>query len=379
MLNSAAGRILRQDIIADRDSPAESCSAMDGIAICFSAWASGCREFRVSGTQKAGIPQLFLNDPQACMEVMTGALIPKGSDTVIPVESLMLKGGAAVVQLGIAVQSGQFVRNRGKNFHAGDVLLKQGTILNPFSIGVCASSGQTEVRVNALPRIAFVETGDEVVPYSGPVLAHQVRSQNAPSVEAVLVKHGFTRNIFTRVQDDEELLRAALENLLAGQDILLLSGGVSMGQYDFGPRVLAGLGVKTVFHHVSQRPGKPLWFGLTPEGKPVFGLPGNPVSTLVCLYRYVLPFLYYSAGLPQPLAEFVLLAEDYDNSLDLTVFRPVKFSSDERAPALKSLLSYSGSDDTLPFSVSSGFVEIPAQTQVRKGQDPLRYIRWALV
>ena len=377
-LTLADGRILQSDIVADRDSPAENCSAMDGIAMCSSAWERGAREFRVLGVQKAGAPQSVLTDTQACFEVMTGALIPKGSDTVIPVESLAVKNGTAVVHPGTGVRPKQFVRHKGKNFRAGDVLLKKGMRLNPFAIGVCASAGYTAVLLNALPRIAFVETGDEITPFSGPVLAHQVRSQNAPSVETALRRNGFKENVFFRVKDDEALLQETLADLLAGYDMVLLSGGVSMGQYDFGPRVLERLGVKPLFHKVCQRPGKPLWFGVSPEGKPVFGLPGNPVSTLVCLYRYVLPYLLDSAGVSATGCELVRLAEDYDNSLDLTVFLPVKPCPFENFPDGKSVLPCRGSDDTLPFSVASGFVEVPAKSFIRKRADPVLYRPWTL-
>ncbi len=378
-LEKAGGRILREDIFADRDSPAESCSAMDGVAIPMSSWKKGQREFRILGTQRAGVPRVSLPDASCCYEVMTGALIPRGYDCVVPVEDIVIRGGRAVVPGKLSLKKHQYIRSKGKNFHQQDLLIPQGTVLAPPQVALAASVGKTTVLTAEPPAIAFIGTGDEVVSCDRPVLAHQVRSANVRAVGAALSQHGFTRNTSFHLPDNYAVIRSRVKKILADHDVVIFSGGVSMGKYDYIPKVLQELGVKTVFHKVSQRPGKPLWFGLTGKSQPVFGLPGNPVSTLICTYRYVLPFLLRCAGAAHTQEDLTLLEDSCENESELTFFFPVDKSSDPKIPLYKRIIPYRGSDDILSLTRSAGFVEIPARTAIAAGKDPVRFFPWALI
>ena len=163
-------------------------------------------------------------------------------------------------------------------------------------IAVAASAGMARVRVSSQPAIMIVSTGDELVEPGDPIAEYQVRRSNAYAVSAALRRRGFGRVGDDHVPDDEGLLHERLALHLTTHEVVILSGGVSMGRFDLVPKVLAQLGVQQIFHNIAQRPGKPMWFGIGPQGQSVFGLPGNPVSTLVCLIRYVIPAIAEAMG-----------------------------------------------------------------------------------
>ncbi len=182
------------------------------------------------------------------------------------------------------------VHRRGSDARQGALLLQAGRRLNAPEIAVAAGAGMPRIRVSAQPTIIVVSTGNELVEPGEPIEAHQVRRSNAYGIVTALRQRGFLRIADDHLADDLEQLRRRLRVHLDTHDVLILSGGVSMGQFDFVPQALEELGVKQVFHKVAQRPGKPMWFGIAPSGSAVFALPGNPVSTLmVCLARYVVP------------------------------------------------------------------------------------------
>src|SRR6202034_1566317 len=163
-------------------------------------------------------------------------------------------------------------------------------------IAIVASAGLASVRVSRQPRIMVASTGDELVEPGEPIAQHQVRRSNAYAVVAALMGHGFQEVENDHILDDETMLRERLTRHLAESDALILSGGVSKGKFDFVPKILKELGVEEVFYQVAQRPGMPMWFGVAPQGCAVFGLPGNPIATLVCLVRYVVPALTIAMG-----------------------------------------------------------------------------------
>ncbi len=255
-------RVLAEDIAADRDQPPFDRVTMDGIAIAGRDWESGVRAFEIAGTQGAGAPQLALGGPARCVEVMTGAMLPRGADTVVPVERIARNAGTATVEPRATVNSGQYVHPRGSDRRAGELLLAAGTRIGPPEMAVLASAGRATVAVAALPRVAIVSTGDELVDVDEPLAEYQIRSSNDRAIEASLVRTRLARVTRTRLRDDAATLRTELAKLLAGADVLVLSGGVSMGQFDLVPGVLGELGARRVFHRVPQRPGKPLWFGV---------------------------------------------------------------------------------------------------------------------
>ena len=308
-LSAAAGRVLREHVAADRDFPPFDRATMDGIAVNSASFLRGFRNFPVEGLQKAGSPALLLRSRNGCLEITTGAVMPKGCDCVIPVEYVAMDGRVARANDEFQARPGVNVHRKGSDARKGDILLRSGCRLLPAQIAVAASVGKSRILVSKTPAIAVVGTGDELVEINRPVKPFQIRRSNTCALAAGLALSGYTRVKRFHIRDDQKKLRAGLKKILAKYDVVILSGGVSMGKLDFVPRVLKQLGVAVLFHKVRQRPGGPLLFGKTADGKPVFGLPGNPVSTQICLYRYVLPYLNKAIGLAPRATDYAVLSE----------------------------------------------------------------------
>ena len=353
------GAVLRENIYAERDQPPFDRVAMDGIAISSAALAGGVRSLRIAGTQPAGAPQMALDRPDHCIEVMTGAVLPRGCDCVVPVEQIEVTNGSARLMESTRVAPDLNVHKRGSDSRQGDLLVAAGARLRAAEIAVAASAGMARVRVSNRPAIMVVSTGDELIDPGEPIADFQVRRSNAYGIAAMLRARGFVRVGDDHLPDDAELLGKQLRLHLDTHDALVLSGGVSMGRFDLVPQALSELGVREVFHHVSQRPGRPMWFGIGPQGQSVFGLPGNPVSTLVCLTRYVLPALDQAMGLKPAAAEKIALAAAVEHAPPLTGFLPVKLEIDDWGRPWATPRPTNGSGDFTALVGTDGFVELP--------------------
>jgi molybdopterin molybdotransferase len=360
-LDKAVGRVLADTIRAERDEPPFDRATMDGIAIAHADWASGTRRFRVLGVQAAGAPPLALARPGDCVRIMTGAACPPGADTIVPVERLEIQGTEATINAS-EISARQFIHVRGSDGRRGAALLAPGMRLGPAEIAVLAGAGRAEVSVASVPRIAAISTGDELVDPGEPVEPFQIRSSNDFAIEASLHRSGLATITRTRLKDDPATMLAAVRALHESHDALILSGGVSMGEFDFVPGVMKSLGAELVFHRIRQKPGRPMWFGVSGAQKPIFALPGNPVSTLVCLTRYVAPALRCSAGLPDARPERVRLTERVEGPADFTYFLPVKLSSSDEGVALAEPRPTNTSGDFVSLAGTDGFVELPAGT-----------------
>ncbi len=355
-LEEAVGRTLRADVRAERAGPPFDRVAMDGIAFRYEEWEAGRRVYRVLGTQAAGAVPHPVPQADACLEIMTGAALPQGLDTVVPVEQIRLEDGMAMVQPGVTVLRGQHVHQAGADYGEGEVLLPAGRRLAPADIAVAASAGRATLCVSVRPRIAVVSTGDELVDPGLPILGHQIRRSNPYGIVAALHARGFSHARIVRVRDAAADLTDALTDLLQQVDVLILTGGVSAGRFDHVPDVLTSLGVHPHVQGIYQKPGKPLWFGTAATGVPVFGLPGNPVSTLVCLYRYVLPALRFASG-EAPTAPRVRVADPLPAfRREFTGFQAVNLVPE--APGTVRLAPGNGSGDDASLAGTDGFVEI---------------------
>lgn len=372
---AAAGRILAETVHAERDQPPFDRVTMDGIAIRFRDWESGMRRFEIAATQAAGAAPTVCG-PGRCIEIMTGAMLPEGADTIIPVERIELVDGAALVASDAAVEAGQFIHRRGSDRRAGDVVLEPGLRLGPAEIAVLASAGRSRVAVAALARVAVISTGDELVDLDEPIAPFQIRSCNDLAVAASLEGAGLARATRARLKDDRDRILAAVRTLHAENDAVILSGGVSMGQFDFVPDVLEALGCEPVFHRINQKPGRPMWFGMSRDGKPIFALPGNPVSTLLCATRYVLPAFRQAAGLPPGAPEWVSLADDVRSPQGLTYFVPVKLSWSENGVETAKPRPTNTSGDFATLANTDGFVELPPGRTVHPRGTIGRLYRW---
>jgi molybdopterin molybdotransferase len=332
---------------------------MDGIAIASEAARRGLRRFAVQATQAAGAPPLTLANAESVIEVMTGASLPWGTDCVIPLEHYVLDQG--VVMLTGPVNDTPFrnVQRRGEDGRHGTLMLEAGTLLGAPEIAIAASAGLARVRVSSQPAFMVISTGDELVEPGEPIAGHQIRRSNTYAVIAALRARGFDRVSNDHLLDEEAMLSDRLSLHLATHEVLILSGGVSMGRFDLVPKVLQSLGVRQVFHRVAQRPGKPLWFGIGPRGQAVFGLPGNPVSTLICLVRFVIPAIIIAMGTRRPAAERIGLAKSVHFDLPLAYFLPVVVQIDEWGRPWASPRPTNTSGDFLSLIGTDGFVELP--------------------
>lgn len=352
--------MLAAPIVADRDQPPFNRVAMDGIAIDYTAYAAGQRVFPVAWLQAAGAEPRPLTDPAQCVEIMTGAALPAGVSTVIRYEDLVREGDA--FRLPDGLPDGKAIHQRGKDITAGRELCAAGRRIGPAELGMLATCGYGTVSVVRQPKIAVVATGNELVPVNDQPLPHQIRMSNVYQLAQLLEGEGAVTTVH-HFPDEVEALRTNLEACLLINDLVVLSGGVSKGKLDFVPGVLADLGVEKLFHGVAQRPGKPLWCGRRKQTV-VFGLPGNPASSLNCLLAYVLPFVRRQFGLPER-PQFARLTEDVTFKPDLTLFQLVGLHSDpETGLLLATPTKHQGSGDATSLLRSDGFLELPAGREV---------------
>lgn len=371
-----AGAVLRESITATRDQPPFDRVTMDGIAFAFDSWQEDRGSFRIAGTQAAGAAPLTLNDPGDCIEVMTGAMLPIGCDCVVPVENIEVRAGIAQLRDDAPAPVRNLnVHARGIDSRLGDLLLASGCRLGPAEVAVIASNGQSHVLVTRAPKIVVISTGDELVEPGQPLRDWQISRSNVYAVLASLRRHGYTALSQDHVADDLETLRTRLREHLETHDVMILSGGVSMGRFDYVPQVLQELGVRVVFHKVAQRPGKPLWFGVGAGGQTVYALPGNPVSTLVCLTRYVLPGLLAAQGASPADVETIALAQSYEVKATLAVFLPVKLAQDVVGQCAAPHPTH-GSGDFTSLMGTIGFVELPPGPRVVAEDMSLPLYRW---
>jgi molybdopterin molybdotransferase len=350
-LQKAVGRVLRENIISDRDQPPFNKSLADGIGISFDTWQKGQRTFNVETIIPPGKAPKPLKNISNCVHIMTGAVVPKGCDCVIPIEQIHLEGDTAQAKDWTMIKKHQFIRHQAADGKKGEILLKSGCRLWAPHIGIAASVGKVKIKVSILPKIAMVS-----------IKKYQTRLSNSYAVQALLNQAQLGDVQIFHLRDNQKLMLQSIKNVLKKFDVLILSGGVSMGEFDYVPKVLNQLGIKQSFHKVSQKPGKPFWFGLTQKGKPVFALPGNPVSTQICAYRYVIPYLKKASGL-EVKQEFIPVLDRVNIQSDLTHFLPV---ADGR------LIAISSSGDFASLAQADGFIEYESH----KAQNLWPYFSW---
>ena len=293
-LENGVGRILAAPITADRAIPPYNRVMMDGIAISFDRFNQGQRSFAIAGTQAAGMPPLTLTDPQQCIEVMTGAILPHGCDCVIKIEDIRVESQTAQLSPSCSASSGQHIHAQGSDKQQADALVNSSSLLAPPELAIAASVGQTELTVIREPKILLITTGDEVIPPAETPLPHQIRRSHASAICSSITSQQLGKVENVHVPDTANALESSLKSALKEYDVILLTGGISMGKYDYVAPVMDTLVGAPLFHGIAQRPGKPFafWSGETP----VFALPGNPVSVMACLARYLLPSLRKMRG-----------------------------------------------------------------------------------
>jgi len=287
-LEEVVGLTLTEDVHASMDIPAFPQSSMDGYAFSFKDWQRN-KKLKVVGEVAAGNHEVYNLSTGNAVRIFTGAAVPAGADTVIMQEKVKVENGEMVIE-DEALQLGNSIRNKGSEIKAGALALEKETALSPAAIGFLAGIGIARVNVYPNPSISIIITGNELE-QPGKALQHgQVYESNSFALKAVLQQLQIIDVKIHYASDKPEVLTDTLKKALVQSDVVLLTGGVSVGDYDFVLQAATSCGVEKLFHKIKQRPGKPLYFGKK-ENKLVFGLPGNPSSVLTCFYQYVIPAL----------------------------------------------------------------------------------------
>ncbi len=292
-LSQALGRVLAEAVVSTIDLPAWDNSAMDGFAV---RWADLPGRLRVLETVAAGAVPQFPVEKGTATRIMTGAPVPAGADAVVMVEES--EGEGEEVSFRRQPREGQHIRRKGSDLQAGTVVLQPGTVLGAGALGLAAAVGVPSLRVAVRPRVGILSTGDEVVETGFPLDHGQIWSSNSRSLAALVEQAGGVPVDLGIVRDEPAALKAAFHEGLRC-DILLSTGGVSVGDFDYVKEVLQDLGVVMDFWKVWMKPGKPLAFGNI-GSRPIFGLPGNPVSCMVNFLQFVRPMIRLMVGDPRP-------------------------------------------------------------------------------
>lgn len=303
-LSDSLGRVLSADLCSSVDVPPYANSAMDGYALNSADLPdSGKRDLKIAGTALAGKPYGIALRPGECIRIMTGAVLPQGADTVVMQEQAERLGDVLLLAPGHA--PGQHVRQAGEDIACGDVVLRRGKRLQPADLGLLASLGIATVSVLRRVRVALLSTGDELREVDESLDAGQIHDSNRYVLRALLTQAGVTCVDMGIVRDRREQVRAALAEAAKAADLIISSGGASVGETDYIQQTLAELG-EVNFWRIAMKPGKPLAFGRIGRAH-FFGLPGNPVSAMVTFYQFALPALRKLMGMQDPTAHTLLL------------------------------------------------------------------------
>jgi molybdopterin molybdotransferase len=369
--SEAAGRILARAVAATTDLPPCDLSALDGFALAGEPGADG--RFAIAGTRLAGDVTGGPVPGGGAMRIMTGAAIPAGTDRVVGVEETSVAEGT--VRVSGKVEAGAAIRRQGEIVRRGGALLPPGALLTPAALALLASQGIAEVEVHRPPRLAFLLTGDEIVPPSASPAAGQLRDSHSDFLLAELARLGLPALSLGIARDDPETLAHRLRSGLASADVVLTCGGVSMGEADFLPPVLAGLGFQTLFHGVAIQPGKPLLVAHR-DRQLVFGLPGNPASVMVAYWLFVRPALSCLAGRAAHFWGSALagsLGGPLGAGRGRDRFVPATWSSPNGEPIVDPI-SPKGSHDLLAFGAATALVRVGKESPARVPGERCKWI-----
>ena len=365
-LEAAAGRVLAESIAADRDYPALARSVRDGYAV---RAIDSPGELEVIGEVRAG--ESFSGEVGArqAVEIMTGAPVPRGADAVVMLEHVRREGARVIA--GQSAASGQFINPQACEARAGEILLHPGKRLDFTDIAMLAAAGKQSVPVYAVPRVAIVATGDEIVPVAETPRDFQIRNSNVYSLAAQVARAGGVPEILPVARDECAHTRDLIERGLCA-DLLLLSGGVSAGKYDIVELVLEGLGAEFFFDRVLIQPGQPLVFGKA-RGKFFFGLPGNPSSTMVTFEIFARAALELLGGQEEIVLHmpFARLTEEFHHRVGLTRFLPARLSPDGAAVTP---IAWRGSSDVPALTRANAFMVVDADRPDWQAGDWIRVL-----
>lgn len=366
-LEDATGRILAENIYADRDYPPFNRAAMDGYAIMQSDWEKGVRAYSIIDTIFTGQPARHPLVSGACYKIMTGAATPEIANLIIRREDAEEVEGKVVLHAD-NIKIYQNIARQGEDSRAGTLLLSAPLLCTPQVISLLATVGKSTLTVYRLPKVAVVTTGDEVVGPDASLSPFQIRNSNQYLLRSLLGQWQINPVLCEHVSDDEDKLTATLTAAMEA-DLVIINGAVSAGDADHVPAVLQKLGVKTLFHKVAIRPGKPLLTGKAPSGTVVFALPGNPLSCLTTFTVFVEHHLYRGFGFEGRPFQTLPLSDGRTKKHPLTEFFPVSMGHS----AALNLLPFNGSGDVTACIHARGLAMQPAASMQLHQHEPITF------
>jgi molybdopterin molybdotransferase len=373
-VEESVSHVLAENIYSKIDMPPFNKSAMDGYALKAADTIKIPVKLECVGTISAGQSVNKHIKKGQCLKIMTGAAIPEGADSVVMIENTRADNNNYVEILS-RVKTGQNICIKGEDIKRNQKVGKKGTVVSVSDIALIAAAGKQVISVVRKPRVAFFNTGDEIIPLTKRLTKNKIYNSNGPQLIALLKSCGINAKFLGIIKDDPCHLRKAMEEGMK-YDLLLISGGVSMGDYDFIPEVLKGLGVKEIFHNVRIKPGKPLFFGSHKKGV-VFGIPGNPVSNFTSFILFIQPAINKMMGYQNCKPEFKegVIENSFQQKEGRKHFVPVKAVKKENQYYLKSVNSH-GSADIVSLSNADGFMIIDADRKAVKTGEKVKFITW---
>jgi len=356
-LADAPGRVLAERVAADRDQPPFPRATRDGFACRTEDLQAG--GLRVAGQLRAGEAwTLGAIRPGEAVEIMTGASVPHGADCVVMVEHVTASDGRVSLREPRAIAAGENIVPAGAEARAGDLIVEAGRRVGIAEVGAAAACGAGQLGVFSRPRVAILATGDELVDVMEKPLTHQIRNSNSYSLAAQVRAAGGEPVAFPVVRDDPDATEKAIREARSCE-LILLTGGVSMGKYDFVEQALLGLGAEFYFTGAQIQPGKPVVFGMI-EGTPFFGLPGNPISTMVTFALFAGPMVRALGGESDDKPRFTMarLEEDVRVKAGLTRFLPARVENNFRGARVRRI-AWQGSGDLAAAAKANGFLVVP--------------------
>ena len=356
---NSLNRILAEDLFTDRNLPPFNRATLDGIAIQYASFENGNYSFHIKATQAAGDASIDINSADECIEIMTGAAVPDTTDTVIGYEDIEIKNGIALIKNN-SLKKGQGIHLKGTDKKENEIIVKGNDVITPVTISIAASIGKTTLLVKKLPKVVIISSGDELVDVHDKPNPCQIRRSNSYIIAASLERYNLKADVL-HIPDNPGVTKQNIGDCLQNYDVIILSGGISMGKFDYIPAALQELSVKKLFHKVRQRPGKPFWFGRHENDVVVFALPGNPVSTYMCLNRYVIPWLKACMGLPFIKNKYAILNEDFSFTPSLQYFLQVKLNMEINGTLTATPFEGNGSGDFSNLAEADAFMELPME------------------
>ena len=363
-LAKCLGRVLAHDVLADTDLPPFKRSQMDGYAVRADDTKTAPVRLRIVGESAAGRGWHREMREGEAVRIMTGAPVPAGADAVQQIELTHELKDNTVVEVLESVDAGRSIVSQGSEVLKGEKVLRSGSILNPAMLAVLASFGYAKVEVRRQPRVAVMATGSELVTVDQTPGQDQIRDSNNYSIGAYANRAGATVEQLPLIGDNTKSLKDAISNAAKASDVIVTSGGVSMGVYDFTKTALHELGAELFFERVALRPGKPTVFGRLPNGTLIFGLPGNPVSVSVTFNLFARTALLAMQGASEPVlkSETGVLAKPAKGSIDRESYLPAQLMTNDDGQLVVFPLKWGGSSDFVAFALATALVNIPVGT-----------------